>query len=87
MTNLYTDRVTDLCIAINTLDGLNVSPEYVKQNERVRKTLYECLLTECDTLYSNAQATLKELTKAIHAAGWDDNKVIRDKYELKIVDA
>jgi hypothetical protein len=87
MSNAYTQRVTDLCIAINAVEGTQVAPEYEKQNKQVCKTLYECMMTEADTLYSNGQATLKDLTEAINAAGWEDQKMVRAKYELKIVEA
>lgn len=79
-------RVTDLCMAINAVDGTHVTAKYVKQNERVRQTLMDCMLTEADRSY-NAGVSLKDLTKAIQAAGWEDQKVVRRKYELAIVEA
>lgn len=84
--NLSTRRVTDLCMAINAVDGTHVTAEYIKQNERVRETLMDCMLTEADRLY-NAGVSLKRLTKAINAAGWDDNVVKWDDNGIKIVEA
>ena len=80
------DRITHLCMAINAVEGTHVSPKYVKQNEKVRATLHELLLEECDKEYNHG-TPLKMLTAAVQKAGWDDNKVIRAKYEIKIVEA
>jgi hypothetical protein len=86
MSSILSFRVTDLCMAINAVDGTHVTPEYVKQNERVRDTLYGFLLEEAERLYKRGMS-LKSLTKAVQAGGWDDNVVKWDDNGIKIVEA
>lgn len=78
-----TQRVTDLCIALNALDGDVVASEYEKQNMRVRKTLYDCIMKEASLLHTQG-ATLEQLTKAIYDAGWEDQTMICIKGRLSI---
>jgi hypothetical protein len=80
------DRITHICMAINAVEGTHTTKRYIAQNEKVRATLYDILLTECDKEYDHG-TPLKMLTAAIQKAGWDDQKVIRAKYALKIVEA
>ena len=83
-----TERVTDLCCVINAFEGFCMTNPSVplKDQMRQRKAVYEAMLTEADTLY-NRGVSLKRLTAAIHKAGWEDQKVIRRKFELDIVPA
>jgi hypothetical protein len=79
-----TQVLTDLCIAINAVEGASVAPEYEKQNERVRKTLYEFLIGTAMSLYM-LDVSLKKMDKAIRAAGWEDQHFVESGVSLKIV--
>jgi hypothetical protein len=68
--------ITDLCMAINAVEGTEVAPKYLKQNERVRNTLYALMIEKATVLATTPIAenrvSFKRLDKAIKAAGWDD---------------
>jgi hypothetical protein len=76
MSKPSTQVITDLCMAINAVEGTEVAPEYQKQNERVRQTLYDLMIDKAFVLATTPIAenrvSFKRLDKAIKAAGWDD---------------
>ncbi len=86
-----TQVITDLCIAINAVEG-NVTNKYIKDNERVRKTLYDLMIDKANLMFlgvgmsaTDPAVTLKQLDKAIKAAGWDDQHFIESGITLKII--
>ena len=80
-----TQRITDLCMAINAVEGTDVAPEYIRQNQRVRNTLYKMMMEEADRL-SRTEVTIKQLEKAIAKAGWEDQHfAMKDDGSLIIV--
>jgi len=91
---LSTTRLTDLCCCINAYEGYCMTypnscedeKNPLKVQERRRQALYDAMMAEADTLY-NGGVSLKRLSKAINAAGWGDQKMVRRKYELAIVPA
>jgi hypothetical protein len=74
---ISTQRLTDLCIALNALEGDDV------ESTRVRKTLYACIMENATILYHQG-ATLEQLTNAIFDAGWEDQTMICRKGRLSI---
>ncbi len=87
-----TQIITDLCIAINAVEGTEVDAKYISQNVRVRKTLYDLMIAKATLLYlgvdlpaNGKDVTLKQLDKAIKAAGWDDQHFEECGITLKIV--
>jgi hypothetical protein len=83
-----TQVITDLCQAINAVDGTFTTARYIKQQERVRKTLLRYLHLELEEQFYNNGTTLGELTRAIRRAGWEGQKVVRPRPTkiLKIVE-
>lgn len=79
-----TQVLTDLCIAINAVEGTQVSLKYEKQNRRVRETLYEFLIGSAMGLYMQ-NVSLKKMDKAIRAAGWEEQHFVESGISLKIV--
>jgi len=88
---IVTQVITDLCIAINAVEGTVTAEPYIKENERVRKTLYDLLIAKATMMYigmdmpSDTTVTLKQLDKAIKAAGWDDQHFVEYGLSLTIV--
>lgn len=87
-----TQVITDLCIAINAIEGTEVDAKYISQNVRVRKTLYDLMINKATLMYMGVdmpanvkEVTLKQLDKAIEAAGWDDQHFVESGITLKIV--
>lgn len=84
-------HITDLCIAINCVEGINVDPKYVKQNMRVGKNLRSLMMKEAQTIIDNNDASihdtiLKRLTMALLDAGWENRFILSPKTgNLKIV--
>lgn len=82
----HLNTITDLCIAINAVEGGECAPEYQKQNKRVCKSLNGLLEVTAKHAIHNG-ATDKQLRKALTAAGWEDQtfrlygtttKIVRD---------
>lgn len=87
---ISTSVITDLCIAINCVDGTDVDPKYVKQNMRVVKTLKSLLMFHAYTVLDLSDVRLhksiiKRMNKAMKDAGWDCSFVLSSKGILKIV--
>jgi hypothetical protein len=79
-------NLTDLCIAINAVEGADCAPEYQKQNKRVCKMLHRYMINAAERLWTEG-VTLKRLTKAINAAGWEDQHFVAvNGNHLEIVD-
>lgn len=83
--DLSIQRLTDICIAINAVDGTDVAPEYCNQNKRVRNSLYSLMIREASDLYVLKNVSLKRLTNAIHKAGWGENTFVLDENGITLI--
>lgn len=81
-----TQRITDLCMAINAVEGTYVDHQlYNDQCIRVRNTLFDLMTEEAKKLLSN-DVSMKRLNNALHKAGWDDNYFVWRIDELTVAD-
>mgnify|MGYP000910309759 CR=1 FL=1 len=71
-------RITDLCIAINAVEGADCAPKYNKQNERVRNTLYDVMIKEAIRLHFKQKVGLGALSRALHEAGWEGQMFVNN---------
>lgn len=76
--------IADLCMAINTVEGTDVAPEYQEQNDRICKTLYDLMIEEATKAFFYDRVSIKKLDSALKKAGWDDQTFVSDGPTLSV---
>ena len=86
---ISTQKITDLCCVVNAFDSYcadyvdYTNKNRVKECERQKKSITDCIINEAKTLYAYG-VTLRKLSNALKKGGWDDNYFIRENGKLVI---